>query len=651
MTMKPHSAARLLIFSLLAAIGAGVILYAQTFRLTTCLQVSAPTATTTGGRVCSGTGTPEGAVVGWKGDVFLRRDGGAGTMQYNKESGAGTNTGWVAVGTGVGAHNLLSSSHTDTTAASGTKGDVITTNGTTWQRLGVGSDGQVITADSAQSLGIKWATASGGSGAGEAVASANVVTTESTSSASYTDLTTAGPSVTLVTGTTATVWISANIDKTTTGNTGWMSVAISGATTVAASDSNSAGQSSALATGTNSIGSVIKFTGLTPGSNTFTAKYKSDGGTWSFRNRGIAVTYPTTVNAAVGTGTAVLLASQTASSSATLDFATAITSTYDEYRIELTDLVPATDNTDLLFRVSTDGGASYVSTGTYDNTFGYAATGGTTAEGGTTGATSFTIAGGQDNAATSAVSGTLNLSNPLSTTAHKKVFGQVVYLHNTLGNLHYRPSTTYKATTAVNAFRFLYSSGNIASGTIRVYGLAKSTGIGATGNVLLEQHVAAASSQLDFTTCISSVYDTYRFEIVNLKLGTNDTGLFWRASTNAGSSYDSGTNYDNIFQYVATNNTSASTGATGNTSGDLSGNASNGSTGSLNGWIMLYDPLDAATYKSTDGFVNYAHNTVGRIHVHRGTVYKSTTPVNAIRFAPLSGTITSGTIRCYGEPK
>tara|TARA_Y100000310_G_scaffold103241_1_gene101516 strand:+ start:11520 stop:12293 length:774 start_codon:yes stop_codon:yes gene_type:complete len=40
-----------------------------------------------------------------------------------------------------------------------TKGDVVVHNGTTNVRLGVGTDGQVITADSAQTEGIKWADA------------------------------------------------------------------------------------------------------------------------------------------------------------------------------------------------------------------------------------------------------------------------------------------------------------------------------------------------------------------------------------------------------------------------------------------------------------------------------------------------------------
>lgn len=43
----------------------------------------------------SGTGTPEAAVTGAVGDLFLRTDGGAVTTLYIKESGTG-NTGWVA---------------------------------------------------------------------------------------------------------------------------------------------------------------------------------------------------------------------------------------------------------------------------------------------------------------------------------------------------------------------------------------------------------------------------------------------------------------------------------------------------------------------------------------------------------------------------
>lgn len=43
-----------------------------------------------------GTGSPENAVVGSVGDIFLRTDGGSNTTLYVKQSGNGTNTGWAA---------------------------------------------------------------------------------------------------------------------------------------------------------------------------------------------------------------------------------------------------------------------------------------------------------------------------------------------------------------------------------------------------------------------------------------------------------------------------------------------------------------------------------------------------------------------------
>jgi hypothetical protein len=49
-----------------------------------------------GAKVLRGTGVPNSAVVGSVGDLFVRTDGGSSTTLYVKESGNGTNTGWVA---------------------------------------------------------------------------------------------------------------------------------------------------------------------------------------------------------------------------------------------------------------------------------------------------------------------------------------------------------------------------------------------------------------------------------------------------------------------------------------------------------------------------------------------------------------------------
>ena len=49
----------------------------------------------TGMTISSGVGTPEGVVAGKVGDQYMNLSGGSGTTLYVKESGAGTNTGWV----------------------------------------------------------------------------------------------------------------------------------------------------------------------------------------------------------------------------------------------------------------------------------------------------------------------------------------------------------------------------------------------------------------------------------------------------------------------------------------------------------------------------------------------------------------------------
>jgi len=52
--------------------------------------------------------------------------------------------------------------------------------------------------------------------------------------------------------------------------------------------------------------------------------------------------------------------------------------------------------------------------------------------------------------------------------------GDTTYLMQAAAvNLNVRINGIYLSTTAVNALRFLFSSGNIASGVVRMYGVAK----------------------------------------------------------------------------------------------------------------------------------------------------------------------------------
>lgn len=126
------------------------------------------------------------------------------------------------------------------------------------------------------------------SGATLRASTATVATNQTCTSQTYIDLTTSGPAVTVTTGTTALVILSAAAYGFASNYTNYIGFAVSGATTVSASDSQSLqlpGSTQARA----SSGYII--TGLTAGSNTFTLKYRNNinGGMSNFLNRTITV--------------------------------------------------------------------------------------------------------------------------------------------------------------------------------------------------------------------------------------------------------------------------------------------------------------------------------------------------------------------------
>lgn len=171
----------------------------------------------------------------------------------------------------------------------------------------------------------------------------------------------------------------------------------------------------------------------------------------------------------------VLLEQHTASSSASLNFTTAISSTYDEYLIEIVELLPATNATNLYIRMSTNAGVSYDAGGNYSWTSAGTNRFGQGQAGADSGATQIQCnLSAVSNISTAGYSGNIRLFDPASTAKHKAVSGTAFMLTSdgtTVENEQI--GGFYRSTTAVNAFQLLFSSGNIASGTIRVYGLAK----------------------------------------------------------------------------------------------------------------------------------------------------------------------------------
>jgi len=165
-----------------------------------------------------------------------------------------------------------------------TTGDTIySSSGTTPARLGIGTTGQVLTVAG----GVpSWATAAASVPSNS---SATVATDQSTTSTSFTDLATSGPAVTVTTGTKALVIFAAEIYQTGANLKSYVAAAVSGATTVAASNAKSYLWQYAASGQETRAGTATMFTGLTAGSNTFTLKYKVASGTGNFGNREIIV--------------------------------------------------------------------------------------------------------------------------------------------------------------------------------------------------------------------------------------------------------------------------------------------------------------------------------------------------------------------------
>jgi uncharacterized membrane protein len=156
-------------------------------------------------------------------------------------------------------------------------------------------DNMLITpAALATTAGQLWVSTGANAGAMRAPVTATVVTPQTTSSSSFTDLATAGPSVTVATGTTAFVaWIARHGNNTLSA---WAraAVTVSGATTAAANiDYGTAYQAYTAGADANLGGSFLMTNanyGLNAGTNTFKLQYRTDGtGTATFSSRTLTV--------------------------------------------------------------------------------------------------------------------------------------------------------------------------------------------------------------------------------------------------------------------------------------------------------------------------------------------------------------------------
>ncbi len=174
----------------------------------------------------------------------------------------------------------------------------------------------------------------------------------------------------------------------------------------------------------------------------------------------------------------VLISEQTASSSANISFTSGIDSTYKEYVFKFIDIHPATDAQAFTFNLSVDGGSNYNVTKTTTYFLAYHNEGGSSTTLGYTSSADLAQSTGEQylfrdigNDNDQSGSGTLHLFDPSNTTFVKHFIGNFQsyksddYTHQNF------PAGYGNTTSAVNAIRFKFASGNIDSGTIKMYGV------------------------------------------------------------------------------------------------------------------------------------------------------------------------------------
>ena len=176
-------------------------------------------------------------------------------------------------------------------------------------------------------------------------------------------------------------------------------------------------------------------------------------------------------------GKMTLISSQTASGSASISFTSGIDSTYPIYRFEFINIHPQTDSVKFQFNLSTDGGSNYNVTKT---TTMFRAYHGEADDGqdlvykpdaDLAQSTAFQILSEIGNDNDQCVSGELSIFSPSSTTFVKHFMSNCNFVAPDNFSQNFRSAGYGNTISSIDAIKFQMSSGNIDSGTIKLYGI------------------------------------------------------------------------------------------------------------------------------------------------------------------------------------
>lgn len=206
----------------------------------------------------------------------------------------------------------------------------------------------------------------------------------------------------------------------------------------------------------------------------------------------------------------------------------------------------------------------------------------------------------------------------------------------------------------------LLGSGNSGSGAsyaeislgsgLTMTGTTLSASAASAGLVLLEQHTASTSASLDFTSSISSTYDDYLVEFVSLRASNDGAAINLLVSTDGGSSYVTSGYQSALYGYRLTAATLGTAFVT-NAMTIVNAYDTGISRHNVSGFIKLMNPGNATSAKLFMGQVTAPINDANWYLLNIGGIYDSASAVTDFQIIPSAGTLTDGTVRCYGIVK